>query len=399
MHDSTTSNYILEPGGTDSMALTERDPRTEAPVRVERMSLSSPLQAISNGHLPRGPFASRRRPRHSRGQSVVEFALIVPLFMLLVLSALDFGRMFFTYIQISNAAREAVAYGANNPTDTAGMTSHATQEVNVQNQGGENAITVAAACVDTAGGSITCGSAGGGAGPGNTITVTVSEPFTFLSPVFRALFPSFTIGTSASSVAMYIAPSSTATNPPLCSPPSSAVITISGAGLQIEADGSGSLPNSGLCAISGYNWDWADGTTGVSFATGATHTYAGPGVHIITLTVTNQTGSASTQASVTVPLSTTCLAPRAVFSIAPATGKAGSGATTFGYDANASVNMATSACNPHYAWSFGDGNTGPDAVTTTHQYGAASSGHTVLVRLTATNDAGTSQATQSIVLQ
>ena len=52
-----------------------------------------------------------RHPRF-RGQAMVEFALVVPLFMLLLLLAVDFGRLFFSYVQINNAAREAAAYAA-----------------------------------------------------------------------------------------------------------------------------------------------------------------------------------------------------------------------------------------------------------------------------------------------
>jgi Flp pilus assembly protein TadG len=50
------------------------------------------------------------RPSHDRGQGLVEFALILPVMMLILLIAVDFGRLFFTYIQVNNAAREA-AFG------------------------------------------------------------------------------------------------------------------------------------------------------------------------------------------------------------------------------------------------------------------------------------------------
>ena len=43
---------------------------------------------------------------HSRGQSLVEFALVLPLFVLLLVGVFDLGRAFFAYIAISNAARE-----------------------------------------------------------------------------------------------------------------------------------------------------------------------------------------------------------------------------------------------------------------------------------------------------
>lgn len=46
--------------------------------------------------------------RESRGQALVEFALIVPIFLLVVLGLFDMGRAVFYYSTISNASREAV---------------------------------------------------------------------------------------------------------------------------------------------------------------------------------------------------------------------------------------------------------------------------------------------------
>ena len=57
------------------------------------------------------------RGHPSRGQAVVEFALILPVFLLLLLIAVDFGRLFFTYIQLNNTAREGAAYAAAQPDD------------------------------------------------------------------------------------------------------------------------------------------------------------------------------------------------------------------------------------------------------------------------------------------
>jgi len=45
-----------------------------------------------------------------KGQALVEFALILPLLLILVVGALDFGRLFFTKIVITNAAREGAYY-------------------------------------------------------------------------------------------------------------------------------------------------------------------------------------------------------------------------------------------------------------------------------------------------
>jgi Flp pilus assembly protein TadG len=43
---------------------------------------------------------------NKKGQSLVEFALLLPLFVLIIVGVFDLGRAFFAYIAISNAARE-----------------------------------------------------------------------------------------------------------------------------------------------------------------------------------------------------------------------------------------------------------------------------------------------------
>ena len=43
---------------------------------------------------------------HHLGQSLVEFALILPIFVLLLVGVFDLGRAFFSFIAITNAARE-----------------------------------------------------------------------------------------------------------------------------------------------------------------------------------------------------------------------------------------------------------------------------------------------------
>ncbi len=47
-----------------------------------------------------------------RGQSLVEFALIVPLMLFLVVAIGDFGRLYASAVAIESAAREAADYGA-----------------------------------------------------------------------------------------------------------------------------------------------------------------------------------------------------------------------------------------------------------------------------------------------
>jgi len=58
-----------------------------------------------------------------RAQSLVEFAVVVPLFLLLLFALIDFSRLLFTYVSLSNGAREMARVASvstlwrTNPTD------------------------------------------------------------------------------------------------------------------------------------------------------------------------------------------------------------------------------------------------------------------------------------------
>jgi hypothetical protein len=76
---------------------------------ILRASASGEAGGRKNGHPTCG----------SNGQSLVEFALVVPLLLLLVLGAVEIGRAAYYAIAVVNAARSGVQYGAQNHT-TAG---------------------------------------------------------------------------------------------------------------------------------------------------------------------------------------------------------------------------------------------------------------------------------------
>lgn len=65
-----------------------------------------------------------------QGQSLVEFVLLLPLLLMLILGAMDFGRLFFTKMVITNAAREGANYLAYHPGDITGMESIIADEAN-----------------------------------------------------------------------------------------------------------------------------------------------------------------------------------------------------------------------------------------------------------------------------
>jgi Flp pilus assembly protein TadG len=62
------------------------------------------------------------------GGSLVELALLLPVFMLLLLGALDLGRAYYLAIEVAGAAQAAAAYGSQNPTDTTGISAAASDD-------------------------------------------------------------------------------------------------------------------------------------------------------------------------------------------------------------------------------------------------------------------------------
>ena len=94
-----------------------------------------------------------RRKNGEKGQALVEFTLLVPIFLLLLFAIVDFGMGFHSWITVTNSAREGARLGAVLATQqqiedrvyqTASLPNEATQMTvtvtNAQGQPGESVI-------------------------------------------------------------------------------------------------------------------------------------------------------------------------------------------------------------------------------------------------------------------
>jgi Flp pilus assembly protein TadG len=64
-------------------------------------------------HIPRVLARVLRRFRQTEsGQALVEFTMILPIFLLLLFALVDFGRGFHAWLLVTNAAREGARVGA-----------------------------------------------------------------------------------------------------------------------------------------------------------------------------------------------------------------------------------------------------------------------------------------------
>jgi PKD repeat protein len=59
---------------------------------------------------------SADRPARRRGQSLVEFALVLPILLLILMMGIDFGRIFLGWVNLNNTARIGANFAATNAT-------------------------------------------------------------------------------------------------------------------------------------------------------------------------------------------------------------------------------------------------------------------------------------------
>jgi len=145
------------------------------------------------GHsLPRVSRARRfgrfGRFGSTRGQTMVEFILVAPLYFLLTFAVIDFGRMFFVQMNVQQAVQEAARYAStgqhlpnpNSPGQNLTRVASITAEVQ-QAAVGANVTNVQVSSL--------AGGAGSAGGPGDTVTVLVTTNLALMTPMVGKFFP------------------------------------------------------------------------------------------------------------------------------------------------------------------------------------------------------------------
>jgi TadE-like protein/PKD domain-containing protein len=273
---------------------------------------------------PRAALIRHLRTR-TRGQSLVEFALILPVFMLFFAAVLDLGRIAAAEIAVSNAAREGVFQAALTPTDfdssqpcpADGKTNLIYCRIKLESSGG---VTISPTDV-----SVSCNPVDCSTGIGNTVSVRVTGHFRLFTPLMAVFFggnqnvtfagsatanretlPVTGASTPAPSASPSPSPSSSASASPSASPsPSSGACTLPSAGFTYTTSPANNqapvtvnvvdTSTSISCGITSWLWTWGDGTTTLSKVPGP-HTYVvknpdKSGGYVVSLKVTNAAGS------------------------------------------------------------------------------------------------------------
>ena len=97
-------------------------------------SLPAPLMHLRRAIQWLRPSLSPDSEGYTRGQGFVEFALILPVLLLVLLGIIEFGYVFAAYSGMFNAAREGTRYGVVNPRDVSGIVGHAREKVFLADQ-------------------------------------------------------------------------------------------------------------------------------------------------------------------------------------------------------------------------------------------------------------------------
>jgi len=132
----------------------------------------------------------RNFTRQRAGQATVEFALVLPLFVLLAFGVIDFGRLFFTQMTVQHAMREAGRFAvAGNHLDDPKHPGKDLSRVDSIIQVAQNAATG----IDVSG--IHISSLEGGdhgpsraGGPGDTVTISITVNLKLITPIIGQFF-------------------------------------------------------------------------------------------------------------------------------------------------------------------------------------------------------------------
>ena len=330
------------------------------------------------------------RRRRSRGQSLVEFAIVLPILLLLTLVALDFGRVYLGWINLQSMSRIAANLAANNPTAWQGG-GDANVKAKYQNQirsdaAATNCQLPLVAGVRTAPGPVFVDTNGNGATDdlGDSASVSLSCTFDLITPGIKNLVGN-SLTVSASTVfpvsagmtsAMGGGPVGTAPNAAFTGNGTLAPSPLSGTvpfSVQFR-DTSGGNPTSWL-------WTFPDDSTTSTLQDPLPHTFNSPGTWIVQMTATNSLGSSTESMAITVVNPTTV-----DFNYTLSSPNAPSTAT---FTDNSSPGGTA------YAWTFGTGQGSSTQQNPTHVY---STSGTYDVTLTVTYPTGPVSVTKQVTL-
>jgi Flp pilus assembly protein TadG len=301
-------------------------------------------RAGRRGWVLRGALGVRHHVAgRTRGQAIVELALVLPVFIVLLAAGADLARLFHSQVAIESAARAGALEAAANPTSfvSGAACNTLTNKVTcaVLNESRGSFLTVAAGDV-----ALTCNPTPCAEALGNQVTVSVTGHFSLLTPIL-SVFLGGTSVTFIQSASAQIAvrpnvnaptptptvtptptatpaptptPTATPTAPPgptptptiaptptptpFCVPPTAdfSFTPANGKKKKTDFQFTDLSTTTPLCPLT-WSWNFGDGAgDSTSTLQNPTHQYQTQGVFTITLVVSNFGGPATRTRTVTI---------------------------------------------------------------------------------------------------
>lgn len=322
-----------------------------------------------------------RSRQRSRGQGVVEFALILPVLVFLLLVTLDFGRLFMSYVTLTNTTRVAANFGATDPGAFTGTPDTTTYDAVV---GRESVGLNCALKADSGGYNPPIPTYPSGTGLSGRSVASMSCDFSPLTPFITNFFggplaisasADFPIRTGAITNI-----GSSTTVPPPGSPQADFNFAPGGGG---TIDGAGNISGDSPLTVTvidasayaqTWDWDWGDGSVHDFTPNPAAHQYTSASVYTVRLTITNTIGTSTRSRAVTVTAPPAPV-PVAGFYGTPVanppryTAGGGSGGAAISGSLPLVVDFTNLTTNgTAYSWDFGDGTAPSTAAGPQHQY-------------------------------
>lgn len=131
--------------------------------------------------LKTGPELWRAR----EGNMLVEFAFFMPILLIMLAIAFDFGMAMYDNMSLKEAARAGVQYAMANPTDAAGLTQAVADSTGMSPA--DLTVTSSISCQCPDGTAVDCSGSCAGGATETYATVVVKEPYTTPLPYPAAL--------------------------------------------------------------------------------------------------------------------------------------------------------------------------------------------------------------------
>ena len=129
----------------------------------------------------------QRRNRSTSGTSALEFAFVLPMFVLLLLGIVDFSRLFYVELTLQNAVRQAGRFAITgnhlaNPQNP-GTSMSRVQSITQIAQNAALGLSVSQISISSI-----QGGTGNAGGPQDTCTISLTENLKMLTPLIGAFF-------------------------------------------------------------------------------------------------------------------------------------------------------------------------------------------------------------------